>query len=96
MPKEIEVSCPCCDQRLWIDVRTEKVLRHAPPTELDEFGKPRASESSWDDAVGRALGREERATDKFDDALSRERNRAKDLDDLFRKAEERARNEDED
>ena len=94
MPKEIEVSCPCCDRRLWIDVRTEKVLRHAAPAELDELGKPKANEASWDEAMGRALGREERAVDKFDDALSRERNRTKDLDELFRKAEERARDED--
>ena len=26
--KQIDVTCPCCEARLVVDVRTEKVLKH--------------------------------------------------------------------
>lgn len=84
--KEIEIDCPCCEARLWVDVLTGKVLRHALPDELDEFGKPRRDTGRWDAAQGRVSERKARGTDAFDEALSREKGRARDLDDLFDRA----------
>ena len=91
--KQIDIQCPCCESSLSVDVRTEKVLRWARPTEVDEYGKPVLREADWDTAMGRVAGREKGAIDKFDQALSREQSRGKDLDDLFRKAEEKLRDE---
>lgn len=93
--KQIDVTCPCCASRLSIDVRTAKVLRAAPPTELDETGKPVLKEERWDEALGRVSGRERSSGDKFDQALSKEQRRAEDLDELFRKAREKLRGEEE-
>lgn len=94
--KETRVTCPCCESRLEIDVRTGTVVRWRKKGETDESGKPVMRESDWKDAserVGKRLGG---ATDKFDQSLSREKNRAKDLDELFRKASEKLEDKDED
>jgi hypothetical protein len=87
--KQIEVSCPCCEAQLLVDVRTQKVLRHAPPAQLDETGKPILDEGRWDSAVGRVSDRKGRGGDSFDKALGREQSREKDLDDLFSKAKDK-------
>ncbi len=87
--KEISVSCPCCESRLAIDVRTRKVMRWSKKEELDSTGKPVVRAEDWDNAFDRVAKRQDSATDKFDDALSREKSREKDLDDLFRKAKEK-------
>ncbi|MEX1025285.1 MAG: hypothetical protein WD226_09425 [Planctomycetota bacterium] len=88
--REIEVTCPCCDTVLWIDVRTQKVLRRKAPATTDDFGKPKAS-TSWDEAHERVSDRHGKAKSKFDAGLNREQNRSQDLDDLFRKASESTR-----
>jgi len=88
-PKEISVSCPCCESRLAIDVRTRKVMRWGRKEELDATGKPIVRSEDWDQAFGRVANRQESATDKFDDALSREKSREKDLDDLFKQAKKK-------
>ena len=87
--KQIEVSCPCCEAQLLVDVRTQKVLRHAPPAQLDETGKPILDEGRWDSAVGRVSDRKGRSGDSFDEALGREQSREKDLDDLFSKPKDK-------
>src|SRR5262249_24586792 len=87
--KETQVTCPCCESRLEVDVRTGKVVRWRKKGETDETGKPVVGESDWKGAserVGKRLGS---AVDKFDQSLGREKNRAKDLDELFRKASEK-------
>ena len=88
--KQIEVSCPCCDTILLIDVLTRSVLRQSRPAQLDETGKVVLDESRWDEARGRvqerSLGKEER----FESALSKEQGREADLQDLFEKAKRKA------
>ncbi len=96
--KQIEVTCPCCETRLEVDVRSAKVMRHSPPQQLDETGKPILDESRWDVAKERIAGRHEVGTDIFDDALRKEQSRGRDLDDLFdrakRKLEDRGNDDD--
>ena len=90
-PKQIEITCPCCDTRLTVDVLTATVLRHAPPEQLDETGKPILDEGRWDSATAKVQGRLAEGTDKFEDALHREQRREQDLDDLFERAKRKAR-----
>ncbi len=84
--KQIEIACPCCDSRLTIDVRSQKVLRHLRPEELDATGKPIVKDTDWNEAFDKVRGRSAGVGDKFDQALNRERTRSKDLDDLFDRA----------
>jgi DNA-directed RNA polymerase subunit RPC12/RpoP len=93
--KQVEVTCPCCESRLLVDTRSEKVLRSRRPEELDQTGKPKVVEGDWDDALSRVKQRESRRESVLDDALEREGGRADQLDDLFREASKRA-DEDED
>ncbi len=93
--KQIDVACPCCNTRLTIDVLTRTILRHAPPEQQDDTGKPILDEGRWDDANKRVGGRREAAQDKFDSALGKEQSRERDLDDLFEKAKRKARGEEE-
>lgn len=94
-PREIQVTCPCCDTVLWVDVRTQKVLRRKAASELDDFGKPKAG-TSWEEATGRVSGRMGSAEDKFDAGLARERGKTKNLDDLFKKASEKLKDGEDD
>ena len=88
--KQIDVSCPCCNTRLTVDVLTRTVLRHAPPEQLDATGKPVLDENRWVSANEKVAGRKQEAKDKFDAALGKERSREQDLDDLFEKAKKKA------
>ena len=90
-PKQIDVTCPCCDTRLTIDVLTSRILRHAPPGQIDETGKAVLDEGRWDTARERVQNRPATSADKFDDALGKEQSREKDLDDLFEKAKRKAK-----
>lgn len=90
-PKQLRVTCPCCQSRLWVDVLTAKVVRAARPGEE----RAPAGEADWEQAMGRVQGRVSQSADKMDAALERERTREADLDDLFRKARDRAKDEDE-
>lgn len=92
--KSIEVSCPCCESRLELDVRTGKVVRWSRKSELDESGKPRLRESDWGKANQRVQERLGSATDKFDESLTREKTRGKDLDELFKKASDKLKKKD--
>jgi hypothetical protein len=84
--KEFDVTCPCCQSRLAVDVRTGKVLRSRRAEELDETGKPIVSEADWDAAHARTKDRLGSAAERFDAGLAGEKTRAADLDDLFKKA----------
>jgi len=84
--KDLEITCPCCESRIEVDLRTGKVLRWSKKSETDEAGKPVVRESDWGAANERVSKRMGSANDKFDETLTREKNREKDLDDLFRKA----------
>lgn len=92
--KSVDVSCPCCESRLEVDVRTGKVVRWSRKSELDESGKPRVRESDWGQANQRVQERMGSATDKFDESLTRERTRGKDLDELFKKASDKLKKKD--
>ena len=87
--KDVEITCPCCESRIEVDVRSGKVLRWSKKGESDETGKPILRESDWNAAAERVNKRLGSATGKFDDSLTREKSRAQDLDDLFRKANEK-------
>ncbi len=94
--KETVVTCPCCQSRLEVDVRSGKVVKWRKPGELDETGKPKMRESDWESASSRVSGRMDAAKDRFDASLTKEKNREKDLDDLFSKAEEKLKRRGED
>ena len=72
-----------------VDVRTQTVLRHAKPREIDETGKAVLDEGRWDSAQDRVQDRKEQGGDRFDSALAKEHSRERDLDDLFQKAQEK-------
>ena len=87
--KQIQITCPCCDERLVIDVRTQKILKHFGAAQLDETGKPVLDEGRWDSATERVRSRKGESKDVFDAALGQEQSREKDLDDLFTKAQDK-------
>ena len=89
--RDLVVTCPCCESRLDVDVRSGKVVRWNRPTEVDETGKPILKEEDWADANQRVGSRLRTAEDAFESGLSREKSREKDLDDLFDKASEKAK-----
>lgn len=89
-PKQIDVTCPCCNTRLTVDVLTRTILRHAPPGQVDETGKAVLDEGRWDAAAEKVKGRRSDGQDKFDSALDKERSRTRDLDELFDRAKKKA------
>lgn len=95
MTKEVQVTCPCCEARLEVDVLTARVLRWREAGAGGPSGRPSAGD--FDAMAKRVEGRLGSAQDKFDENLAREKRRGKDLDDLFRRANEKlSRGEDED
>ncbi len=88
--KEVQITCPCCESTLVIDVLTATVLKHAPKGKLDSMGKPILDEGRWQSAQGKVSERKERGKDAFDQAVNKEQSREQDLDDLFRKAKDKA------
>ncbi|HIF41278.1 MAG TPA: hypothetical protein EYQ74_09285 [Planctomycetes bacterium] len=89
--KQIEVTCPCCDTVMVVDVLTQKVMRHAKPEQVDETGKAVLDEGRWDSAQDKVSKRGERGRDEFEEALGKEQNREEDLDDLFDAAQRKLR-----
>ncbi len=89
--KQIEVTCPCCEAVLQVDVLTQKVMRHAKPSQVDETGKAVLDEGRWDSAQQTVSDRGERGRDQFEDALGKEKTREGDLDDLFDAAQRKLR-----
>src|SRR5262245_43434259 len=87
--KEALITCPCCESRLEVDVRTAKVLRWSKKGDVDETGKPVLNEGDWQKAAERVGNRMGTAAERFEAGLSREKSREKDLDDLFRKASDK-------
>ncbi|MDF1798338.1 MAG: hypothetical protein P1V81_04110 [Planctomycetota bacterium] len=83
--KEIQVTCPCCDVELLVDVHTQQVLRQRQPGEHGD------EQAGWQSASSRVEGRGDRATDAFDAALGSEVRRERDLDDLFADAKKKVR-----
>lgn len=87
--KQIEVLCPCCSNRLTIDLRTEKVMLARPKAQLDETGKPVMGDKDWSRAFGKVKEREESRDDRLGAMLDQERRRPDDLEQRFREARER-------
>ena len=87
--KDLELTCPCCESRLTVDLRTGKIVRSQRPEELDETGKPKLTSEDWDAMSERVKGRLDSALSKFDEGLHREQSRRRDLDDLFEAAKEK-------
>lgn len=88
--KEIQITCPCCESTLVVDVLTGTVLKHAPKPKFDSAGREILDESRWDQAHDKVVGKKGRGADAFDQALDREQTRDRDLEDLFQKAKTRA------
>jgi hypothetical protein len=95
--KEVRITCPCCQARLDVDVRTEKVVRWRAERGDEEpsAGSEGTAGKDFDTLARRVAGRTGSALDKFDDNLEREKRRGKDLDDLFRRANEKLKQGDE-
>ncbi len=93
--REIEVACPCCSSRIWVDVSTGKVVRTRRPQETDEAGRILISDKDWESVRDRVRKRPEEGQGKLEAALDRERNKADTLDELFTKAKEKARRREE-
>ena len=89
--KQIEVTCPCCDTVMVVDVLTQKVMRHAKPSQVDETGKAVLDEGRWDSAQDKVSKRVERGRNEFEEALGKEQTREEDLDDLFDAAQRKLR-----
>lgn len=89
--RSVIVTCPCCESRLDVDVRSGNVVRWNRATEVDETGKPILKEEDWAEANKKVGSRLDTAADAFESGLSKELNREKDLDDLFDKASEKAK-----
>jgi len=87
--KQIEVTCPCCETRLAVDVLTQKVLKTTAPDQVDETGKAKLDLARWDSAARRVEGRGTRAEDRLESALSAERDKESRLDDLFERAKDK-------
>lgn len=92
--RQIEVTCPCCQQRLSIDVRTERVMRHWSPKASDEAGKPKVEEKDWDQALSKVKDRETSGTSKLDQFLDSERGKTQRLEDKFREAQKKLKQPD--
>lgn len=84
--KEIEVTCPCCEAKLTVDVLTRQVMRTRRP----ESGTAR---DPWAAANEKVRDRGAAGTDKLDKALLDETNKHARLDDAFDKAREKWRRE---
>ena len=94
--QQLEVTCPCCASRLWIDTRTATVVRSRRPGETDSAtGKPKVGEADWSDALGKVQKRTESGETRLDSALERERGKSARLDDLFRQAKDKLGNDQE-
>ncbi len=89
--KQIEITCPCCEATLVVDVLTQTVLKHAPKAQLDATGKPILDETRWQSAQATIQNRGRESADAFDQALRQEADREKDLDDLFRQAQNKVK-----
>lgn len=92
--QQLEITCPCCQGRLWIDARTAKVVRSRPAGEVDAAsGKPKVGEHDWADALGKVQERTDSGEGRLDSALERERGKGARLDELFHKAKEKFRSD---
>jgi hypothetical protein len=95
--KQIEITCPCCEARLLVDVRTGTLLRTreksaAAPAGPAE-GEPEGARD-WSKALGRVQKRSNDAPGKLDAALDREREKRSRLDELFQKANDKLKDKD--
>jgi uncharacterized Zn finger protein (UPF0148 family) len=93
--RQIEITCPCCQNRLTVDVRTERVMRAAAPKELDETGRPKVGDKDWEQAFSKVKDRETSGTGKLDQFLDSERGKAKRLEDKFLEAQRKLKKPDE-
>ena len=85
--KEIEIRCPCCTAKLFVDVRTGAVLRASPAAGSDAGAEPKRD--AWDAAQQRVRDRSRTGAEKLESALEDERTKEARFDDLFKKATEK-------
>lgn len=86
--KEIEVRCPCCTARLWVEPGTGRVLRTVEAEEA-----PGPAKDRWESAEQKVRERTRSGADKLESALEAERTKESRFDDLFQKAREKHRRE---
>jgi len=92
--KEVRITCPCCQAKLDVDVRTEKVVRWREERSGEVPGE-KSEPQDFDALARRVTDRSGSVLGKFDDNLERVKRRGKDLDDLFRRANEKLKEDDE-
>ena len=86
--KEIEVRCPCCATRLWVEPTTGRVLRTVE-------GEDAQTKDRWEAAEQKVRERTHSGADKLESALEAERTKESRFDELFQKAREKHRRESE-
>ena len=89
MAKEIEVICPCCNERIVVDPVSRRgwpVSEAAKRKEREEASKGDA----FEEALKSVHESPDLAEDKFKRALSDEKDRGDRLDEAFRKAKDEA------
>lgn len=89
--KQIDVTCPCCEARLQVDVLTSQVVRATAASEKGGAGDPAAEAERWEHAARRVEERSSGAEDKLEAALDAEKGKADRFDELFDAARERLR-----
>jgi hypothetical protein len=94
--KEIEVRCPCCEARLWVEATSGRVLRTVagagtvgPAQERDAAEPP--AEDRWTSAAKKVRDRASSSADKLESALEAERTKESRFDALFDQAREKHR-----
>ena len=88
--KQIDVTCPCCNTRLTVDVRTAQVLRRsAPEGARQEAGTGGEGKDRWASAQEKVRERTKSGEDRLESALEQERGKSKRFDELFEKAREK-------
>ena len=88
--KQIDLTCPCCNTRLTIDVRTAQVLRQTPPGRAgEEPGTGEVGQDRWASAQDKVRERTKSGEDRLESALEQERGKSKRFDELFEKAREK-------
>jgi hypothetical protein len=81
--KQIEVTCPCCQSKLLVDVLTAMVMRTEKAQESKSAG------DTWSAAQDKVRQRTKGGVEKLESALDAEKGKKDRLDELFQKAKDK-------
>ncbi len=74
----IEVECPHCHSRLWVDIETHEVVKHDK--------SDRKVHSSFEDLLSREKQKKEKVEERFCQARSLQEAKKKKAEELFQKS----------